>query len=71
MTLTFPNTIPFEITRDELWALDKVVEYLWDDESKHYECNKENDHIFRSVKMADELRRRAAERFRLHDKHVS
>ena len=68
--ITFPNTIPFEITRDEMWAIDKIVEYLWDDENKDYRNNKENDHIFRSVKAADELRRRAAERFKLHDQQV-
>ncbi len=68
--IAFPNTIPFEITRDEMWAINKVVEYLWDDESKDYRNYKENDHIFRSLKTADELRQRAAERFRLHDKQV-
>ena len=68
--IAFSNTIPFEITRDEMWAIDKVVEYLWDDESKDYRSNKEKDHIFLSLKTADELRQRAAERFRLHDKQV-
>ncbi len=68
--ITFSNTVPFEITRDELRALTIVVAYLWEDENKDYECNKEHDHIFLSVKTADGLTRRAAERFELHDRQV-
>ena len=72
--ITFPNTIPFEITRDEHWAVRKVVDYLWADEAKDFKCNKadgyEHEHIFQSLKKASELATRAAERFELHDKQV-
>ena len=68
--VTFSNTVPFEITREELRALTIVVGYLWEDENTNYECNKEHDHIFLSVKTANELTRRAADRFELHDRQV-
>ena len=60
------TAISIEITRDELRAIDKVVEYLWDDEGKdaqHYRGALADDHIFVSVKMLDELKRRVAYTF--------
>ena len=60
------TAISIEITRDELRAIDKVVEYLWDDERKdtqYYRGALADDHIFVSVKMLDELKRRVAYTF--------
>ncbi len=66
----FTNTIPFEITREELWAVNKVFKYLWDGERKDFEDNKDTDHIFLSVEKVGDLARRATERFELHDRSV-
>ena len=62
------TAIPIEITREELRAISKVVEYLWHDECKDarcYEGAEAASHIFVSVKMLDELKRRVAHTFGL------
>ena len=40
------------MNQSELNALTKVVDYLWSDESKHYEQeDKPKDHIFHYIKI--------------------
>ena len=60
------TAISIEITRDELRAINKVVKYLWDDERKdaqYYRGALADGHIFLSVKILDELKRRVADTF--------
>ena len=53
--------INIEITRDELQALNKVIRYLWDDESKDYRTDPRPNHIFQSVETMRNLVGRAGD----------
>ncbi len=62
------TAIPIEITRDELRAISKVVEYLYRDESRDawsYKGEERANHIFASVLKLDDLKRRVAHAFGL------
>ena len=66
------NTVPFEITKDEVFAIREVRDYLWADQKKDFECRKaegcEKGHIFESLKAIDGLVHRAVYRFELYDR---
>ena len=38
-----------EITRDDLRAMNEIVQYLWDDERKDYRTEPRPAHVFLSV----------------------
>ena len=53
--------VPIEITKEELKAISKVIEYLWNDERRDYECHgkeETNGHIFEAVATLDNLKQR-------------
>ncbi len=60
------TAIPVEISKEELRAISKIVEYLWHDECKDARCYEGAEaagHIFASVRMLDDLKRRVAHTF--------
>ena len=64
-------TVPVTSRAVDWSAIEPLIAgYLWADEKKHYECEPVDDHIFLSAKVADELTRRAADRFELHDRQI-
>ena len=50
-----------EVTADDLQALQKIINYLWHDEEKHYRSDKDPSHVFLSLKVVNDLAYRVAE----------